>query len=164
MAVWSKAAAAAQVRRWQQAGEKVVFTNGCFDLLHRGHVEYLAAAKQLGDRLIVGLNSDRSVRELKGPGRPLQPAEDRAAILAALAAVDGVVIFNESTPRELIVALHPDVIVKGGDYQPETVVGATEVESWGGEVMILPYLAGRSTRALIQRIQRLPADGSADRE
>lgn len=131
----------------------LVFTNGVFDVLHRGHVEYLEAARALGDWLVVGLNGDDSVRRLKGPTRPVNPEEDRAVVLGALAAVDAVVIFHDDTPLRLVEALLPDVIVKGGDYTPETVVGAREVEAAGGRVVIAPLLAGRSTTRTIQRIQ-----------
>lgn len=130
-------------------GRRVVFTNGCFDILHAGHVRLLQAARAEGDVLLVGLNSDDSVRRLKGPDRPAQHEDDRAAILAGLAAVDGVVAFDEDTPKELIEAIRPDVIVKGGDYSPEDVVGAAEVASWGGRVHIVPLLEGRSTTRLL---------------
>lgn len=131
----------------------LVFTNGVFDVLHRGHVEYLEAARALGDRLVVGLNSDASVRRLKGPARPVNPQEDRAVVLGGLAAVDAVVIFEEDTPLRLVEALLPDVIVKGGDYTPESVVGAREVVAAGGRVVIAPLLPGRSTTRIIERIQ-----------
>lgn len=134
--------------------DRLVFTNGCFDLLHRGHVELLIAARAHGDRLVVGLNSDDSVRRLKGPGRPLTPAADRAVCLAALEAVDGVVLFDEDTPAELIEALQPDVVVKGGDYTPDRVVGRETVEARGGRVVIVPLLAGRSTSDLLARAAR----------
>lgn len=129
----------------------VVFTNGCFDVLHRGHAEYLHAARALGDALVVGLNSDGSVRRLKGPGRPVNPLEDRAFVLASLAAVDAVVPFEEDTPRELVRALLPDVLVKGGDYRLEEIVGAEEVTAAGGRVVIAPLVPGRSTTAILQR-------------
>ena len=131
----------------------VVFTNGVFDVLHRGHVEYLEAARALGDSLVVGLNSDASVGRLKGPSRPVNPQEDRAVVLGALAAVDAVVIFEDDTPLQLVEAFLPDVIVKGGDYTPETVVGAREVVAAGGRVVIAPLLPGRSTTRIVQRIQ-----------
>ncbi|HEX6941151.1 MAG TPA: D-glycero-beta-D-manno-heptose 1-phosphate adenylyltransferase [Longimicrobiales bacterium] len=131
----------------------VVFTNGCFDLLHRGHIEYLFAARALGDALVLGLNTDASVRRLKGDGRPLNAQDDRAIVVAALACVDAVVLFDEDTPRDLIAALLPDVLVKGGDYRAEDVVGKAEVEAAGGRVVILPYLEGRSTTGLVKRIQ-----------
>jgi D-beta-D-heptose 7-phosphate kinase/D-beta-D-heptose 1-phosphate adenosyltransferase len=129
----------------------LVFTNGCFDLLHRGHVAYLFAARALGDALVVGLNTDASVRRLKGAGRPVMREDDRAFVLAGLACVDAVTLFAEDTPRELIAALLPDVLVKGGDYAPDNVVGAAEVERAGGRVVILPLVPGRSTTALLER-------------
>lgn len=132
---------------------KLVFTNGCFDLLHRGHVEYLYAARARGDTLVLGLNSDASVRRLKGESRPIVPELDRAIVIAGLACVDAVTIFDEDTPRELIAALLPDILVKGGDYTPEEVVGREEVEAAGGEVVIIPLVPGRSTTALIHRLQ-----------
>ena len=134
-------------------GERVVFTNGCFDVLHRGHVEYLEAARALGDVLVVGLNTDDSVRRLKGPSRPVNPQDDRAYVLAGLAAVDYVTYFAEDTPRDLIVALLPDVLVKGGDYRKEDIVGGAEVEAAGGEVVVAPLVPGRSTTAILQRAQ-----------
>ena len=135
---------------------RVVFTNGCFDLLHRGHVEYLHAARRLGDALVVGLNDDRSVRRLKGPGRPVAPEGDRALVLAGLSAVDAVTLFGEDTPRRLIEALGPDVLVKGGDYEAAQVVGHDEVTKAGGAVVILPFVEGRSTTALLDRIRSSP--------
>ncbi|HEX8213691.1 MAG TPA: D-glycero-beta-D-manno-heptose 1-phosphate adenylyltransferase [Longimicrobium sp.] len=131
--------------------ERVVFTNGCFDVLHRGHVEYLESARGLGDLLVVGLNTDDSVRRLKGPSRPVNPEDDRAYVLAGLAAVDYVTFFAEDTPRDLIVALLPDVLVKGGDYRKEDIVGGAEVEAAGGEVVVAPLVPGRSTTAILQR-------------
>ncbi|MCS6895412.1 MAG: D-glycero-beta-D-manno-heptose 1-phosphate adenylyltransferase [Bacteroidia bacterium] len=136
---------------WRFLEQRVVFTNGCFDLLHLGHVSYLETASRLGDVLVVGLNSDDSVRRLKGSSRPLQPAEARARILAALEFVDAVVIFEEDTPLRLIEKIQPDVLVKGGDYTEDRVVGADFVRSKGGEVVILPLVEGFSTTALIQR-------------
>lgn len=133
---------------------RLVFTNGCFDVLHRGHVELLARARDLGDRLLVGLNSDDSVRRLKGPARPLQSQEDRAACLAGLHAVDAVVIFDEDTPAELIDEILPDVLVKGGDYTPDQVVGRAAVEEHGGRLVIIPHVAGLSTSRLIERMTR----------
>jgi D-beta-D-heptose 7-phosphate kinase/D-beta-D-heptose 1-phosphate adenosyltransferase len=134
-------------------GGRVVFTNGCFDLLHRGHVDLLAAARAEGDFLVVGLNDDASIRRLKGEDRPWVPAEDRAVVLAALAAVDLVVLFAEDTPRELLRELLPDVLVKGADYRPEEVAGKEEVEAAGGRVVILPLSEGRSTSGLIRAIR-----------
>jgi D-beta-D-heptose 7-phosphate kinase/D-beta-D-heptose 1-phosphate adenosyltransferase len=133
---------------------RLVFTNGCFDILHRGHVEYLYAARALGDALVVGVNDDDSVTRLKGPGRPVIELEDRLFILAGLGCVDAVTPFPEDTPQELIAELLPDVLVKGGDYRPDEVVGAREVRGAGGEVMILPFLPGRSTTRLIRRLTR----------
>jgi len=145
--------ALAAIRHYhRQRGERVVFTNGCFDLLHIGHVQYLQQARALGHRLMVGLNDDASVRQLKGTRRPLLPQHERARILAALACVDYVTVFGEPTPLVLIMAVQPDVLVKGGDYTPETVVGRAEVEAYGGTVHILPYVAGASTTALIDHI------------
>lgn len=131
----------------------VVFTNGVFDVLHPGHIDLLTAARAHGDRLIVGINSDDSVRRLKGPTRPLRTAEDRAYVLAALAAVDAVVIFDQDTPLELIRALEPDVLVKGGDYTEGTIVGAPEVRARGGEVVVVPLTPGQSTTAIVERIR-----------
>jgi D-beta-D-heptose 7-phosphate kinase/D-beta-D-heptose 1-phosphate adenosyltransferase len=132
----------------------LVFTNGCFDLLHPGHVEYLHRARSLGDALVVGLNSDDSVRRLKGAGRPLVGERDRAGVLAGLASVDAVTLFAEDTPRELVAELLPDVLVKGGDYAPAQVVGAKEVEEAGGRVVIVPFVEGYSTTSLVDRIRK----------
>jgi D-beta-D-heptose 7-phosphate kinase/D-beta-D-heptose 1-phosphate adenosyltransferase len=132
--------------------KKVVFTNGCFDLLHAGHVSYLKRARDLGDILVLGLNSDASVQRLKGPTRPLVQQDDRAQVMAALACVDYVVIFDEDTPLHLIETLRPDILVKGGDYTPETVVGRQQVESWGGCVELIQFVAGKSTTGLVEKI------------
>ena len=132
----------------------IVFTNGCFDILHRGHVEYLTRARALGDALVVGLNTDSSVRRLKGAGRPVVGEEDRAYVLAALSCVDAVTLFDEDTPAELIAAIVPDILVKGGDYTPDRVVGRDVVEHAGGRVVILPFIGGRSTTAILERMQR----------
>jgi D-beta-D-heptose 7-phosphate kinase/D-beta-D-heptose 1-phosphate adenosyltransferase len=131
----------------------VVFTNGCFDLLHRGHVEYLSFCREQGELLIVGLNSDRSVRALKGPGRPLNTAADRAAVLGALESVDAVVIFDEETPAAIIGEVGPDVLVKGEDWREKGVVGREFVESRGGKVILAPLAQGHSTSALIQKLE-----------
>ncbi len=136
---------------WRSAGERIVWTNGCFDLLHRGHVRYLEAAKQLGDRLVVGLNDDLSVGRLKGPTRPVVPLASRLEVVAALASVDIVTWFADDTPLAMILALRPDVIAKGGDYRPEQVVGGSEAAQWGGRVEILPFVEGNSTSDLIAR-------------
>jgi rfaE bifunctional protein nucleotidyltransferase chain/domain len=143
-------------RRWRhlQSG-RVVFTNGVFDLLHPGHVDLLTTARSAGDALIVGINSDDSVRRLgKGPERPIRTAVDRAYVLAALAAVDVVVIFDDDTPLALVQALAPDVLVKGGDYSEETIVGASEVRARGGQVLVVPLTPGQSTTAIVQRLRR----------
>jgi rfaE bifunctional protein nucleotidyltransferase chain/domain len=147
-------AAARWVRTLKAQGQKVVFTNGCFDLLHPGHVAYLEAARSLGDALVVGVNTDASARRLeKGPGRPVNPEGDRARVLAALACVDQVVLFEEDTPLALITALQPDILVKGGDYALEEIVGREEVEARGGRVLPLPFVPGYSTTELIKRIR-----------
>ncbi|HAT10206.1 MAG TPA: bifunctional heptose 7-phosphate kinase/heptose 1-phosphate adenyltransferase [Planctomycetes bacterium] len=146
---WSEATS--QIARWKAAGEEVVFTNGCFDILHAGHCQILEQSRRVGDRLVVGLNADDSVRRLKGPTRPVNPQEDRAAVLAALACVDLVVLFDQDTPLELITTLRPDVLVKGQDYREDQVVGGPEVKSWGGRVALLPLLPGRSTTNTIKR-------------
>lgn len=138
-------------RTWKDNGRRVVFTNGCFDLLHPGHIRLLEQARALGDVLVVGLNSDSSVRALKGEGRPLVPEAERAEMLAALAAVDAVTVFEEPTPRELIAAVLPDILVKGGDWPPDQIVGRAEVEAVGGRVVLLPTVEGHSTSALIQK-------------
>jgi rfaE bifunctional protein nucleotidyltransferase chain/domain len=143
-------------------GRRVVFTNGCFDLLHPGHIETLEKSRGLGDALVVGLNSDRSVREMKGPGRPVMPERERAEILAALECVDGVVIFDEPTPREIIRALLPDVLVKGGDWASEQIVGRLEVEAAGGKVVSIPLVAGYSTTAILEKIRKLDDYGGTD--
>ena len=140
------------VTGWRNSGQRIVFTNGCFDLLHPGHIDYLKRDRALGDVLIIGLNDDESVRTLKGPLRPINPIQDRATMLAALACVDLVVPFAEETPIKLISALLPDVLVKGGDYTPENIVGAKEVCAHGGEVVVMPFIGGYSSSSLIQRI------------
>jgi rfaE bifunctional protein nucleotidyltransferase chain/domain len=142
------------VRGLQAQGQKVVFTNGCFDLLHPGHVRYLEQARSLGDGLIVGVNTDASVKRLpKGAGRPVTPEGDRARVVAALSCVDQVVLFGEDTPLELITALKPDVLVKGGDYALHEIVGREVVEARGGRVLALPLVPGYATTTIIQRIR-----------
>jgi rfaE bifunctional protein nucleotidyltransferase chain/domain len=140
-----------RVAEWRASGLTTVFTNGCFDLLHIGHAVLLDEARREGDRLIVGINSDASVSRLKGPSRPIVPEHARARVLAGLEAVDAVVIFDEPTPLKLMVAIRPDVIVKGGDYAADEIVGATEVRSWGGRVKIVPFVEGFSTTSLLAR-------------
>ena len=141
----------------RKAGRRLVVTNGCFDLLHRGHVTYLESARQLGDVLLVGLNSDASVRELKGPQRPVNSEEDRAVVLAALASVDGVCIFRERTAESLLALVQPDVYAKGGDYTIDTINQGERclVEKGGGQVAILPVVPGKSTTSLLERISKL---------
>jgi rfaE bifunctional protein nucleotidyltransferase chain/domain len=138
-------------RRARREGRRVVFTNGCFDLLHPGHVRYLARARAAGDLLVVGLNSDRSVKRLKGPGRPVQNEAARAEVLAALAAVDHVVVFDGPTPVELIRALRPHVLAKGADWAADAIVGSEEVLADGGRVLRVPLVAGQSTTRLVKR-------------
>ncbi len=152
LTTWEEAKAIRQA--WEDEGRKVVFTNGCFDLLHPGHVTYLEDARALGDVLIVGLNADASISRLKGDSRPINPLADRAHMLMGLRAVDLVVPFAEDTPLHLIQTLLPDVLVKGGDYQPDDIVGATEVREHGGEVIVVPFLAGYSSSKLIHRIRQ----------
>jgi rfaE bifunctional protein nucleotidyltransferase chain/domain len=143
-----------QVKVWQAAGQKVVFTNGCFDLLHLGHVDYLENARNLGDKLIIGLNSDSSVSRFKGPERPLQDQNSRARVLAALQFVDLVVFFNEDTPQELISKLLPNVLVKGSDYLAENIVGADVVKKNGGVVKTIDFVPGYSTTRIVEKIKR----------
>jgi len=144
----------AGAREWRDARRGlVVFTNGVFDLLHPGHVDVLVGARSRGDALVVGINSDTSVKRLKGPERPIRSEADRAFVLASLEAVDAVCVFDEDTPLELVRALRPDVIVKGGDYSPENVVGAAEVRSWGGECVIIPLTPGHSTTSIIEQLR-----------
>jgi len=145
--------ARAKLELWRAAGARVVFTNGVFDLLHRGHVEYLEEARALGDRLVVGLNTDASVRRLKGPSRPIVGEQDRAALVRALACVDLVVLFDDDTPLRLIEAVRPAVLVKGGDYTPETIVGREFVESQGGRVATIALREGLSSSEIVRRIR-----------
>jgi len=140
--------------RLRRQGKKVVFTNGCFDLIHGGHIELFRKAKSLGDVLIVGLNTDASVRKIKGPSRPVFPLEERFEVLGAIEYIDFLTSFAEETPQKIIAALLPDVLVKGGDWQPGQVVGKKEVEAAGGRVVIIPYLKGHSSSSIIKRILR----------
>jgi rfaE bifunctional protein nucleotidyltransferase chain/domain len=153
--VESRAGIVAQRKRWREEGKTVVFTNGCYDLLHPGHIRLLEQARSLGDVLVLGLNSDASVRRSKGPSRPILPEEERAAIASALEAVDAVVFFDEDTPRELIAELLPDVLVKGADWN-HFVAGREEVEAAGGKVVNLPLEPGFSTTNIVERILSLP--------
>lgn len=149
---WS--GAKALVTAWQGAGQKIVFTNGCFDILHYGHVDYLEKARAMGGRLVVGLNSDASVSRFKGADRPIQDQNSRARILASLQFVDLVVLFDEDTPKELISELIPDVLVKGSDYLAENIVGAEVVKKNGGEVKTIDFVAGYSTSRIIEKIKK----------
>lgn len=148
--------AAARAWRHTQTG-RVVFTNGVFDLLHPGHVDVLVGARREGDALLVAVNSDASVRRLKGPDRPVRSEAERAYVLAAFAAVDAVVVFDDDTPIEAVRALEPDVIVKGGDYREETIVGAAEVRARGGTVRVIPLTPGQSTTSIIAKLRGHPA-------
>ncbi len=150
----SLAEASLQVRAWQQSGKKVVFTNGCFDLIHLGHVDYLEKARNLGDKLVIGLNSDSSVNRFKGPERPLQDQNSRARVLAAMQFVDLVVFFNEDTPFDLISELVPNILVKGSDYLAENIVGADVVKKNGGEVKTIDFVPGYSTTRIVEKIKR----------
>ncbi len=139
-------------------GRTLVFTNGCFDILHVGHTRYLTGARSLGDALLVAVNSDRSVRALKGPGRPVLNEEERAEMLAALSSVDFVTVFDEDSPRRLIAELLPDVLVKGGDYALDEIHGREEVEAAGGRVLALPFVEGASTTGIIERVKAATSD------
>lgn len=144
----------ADARQWRDAQPgRVVFTNGVFDLLHPGHVDVLVGARARGDALVVAINSDASVRRLKGPERPVRSEAERAYVVAALAAVDAVVVFSEDTPIDAVRALQPDVIVKGGDYREETIVGAADVRARGGDVVVIPLTPGQSTTAIIAKLR-----------
>lgn len=151
----TRADAVTRAERLRTAGKTVVFTNGVFDLLHPGHVRYLQQARTLGDALIVGVNSDRSVRANKGPERPITPEQERAEILAALACVDAAVIFDEDTPHDLIAALQPDVLVKGADWTADAIVGRDIVEARGGRVVRVAIEAGYSTTRIVDSVRRL---------
>ncbi len=144
-----------QVNIWRKEGKKIVFTNGCFDILHIGHIRYLESAAALGDHLIVAVNDDHSTRRLKGETRPINILSSRLYLLASLSCVDAVVPFSEDTPLELIQFLRPDFLVKGGDYKPESIIGAKEVLSWGGRVEVIPYVDGFSTTRLENKILEL---------
>ncbi len=144
-----------EVERARAAGKRVAFTNGCFDILHAGHVQYLAEARKTGDLLVLGLNSDASVRAIKGEKRPLVPQGERAEVVASLAAVDYVTLFDDMTPLTLIEYLRPDLLVKGGDWKEETVVGRDAVRTWGGRVVIIPLTEGVSTTNIVEKILRV---------
>lgn len=143
-----------EAERWRAERKgRIAFTNGVFDLLHPGHIDILTVARESGDALVVGVNSDESVRRLKGPMRPVRSDAERAYVLAALECVDLVVIFPEDTPLNLVKHLRPDVIVKGGDYSEDTIVGAREVKGWGGQVLVVPLTPGHSTTDIIERLR-----------
>lgn len=150
--ILSRSKLAALCNQLRQQSQRIVFTNGCFDILHAGHVTYLQKARELGDVLVVGVNSDDSVRRLKGASRPVNNEDDRALVIDALRCVDYVCLFPEDTPLELITALLPNVLVKGGDYTPETIVGADVVRSHGGKVEVIPLVDGKSTTNIIRKI------------
>lgn len=148
----------AHIKRLRESGTCVVFTNGCFDILHVGHTRYLQAARALGDKLVVAINSDRAVRELKGAHRPIVPEAERAEMLAALSCVDYVTIFDELSPRSLIARTLPDVLVKGGDYNLDEIHGREEVEAAGGRVVAVPLVEGASTTGIIERVKAVTGD------
>jgi D-beta-D-heptose 7-phosphate kinase/D-beta-D-heptose 1-phosphate adenosyltransferase len=152
--IQSRPSLARLAQRFRRAGKRLVFTNGCFDLLHAGHVTYLEKAKRLGDILIVGLNADRSVRRIKGPDRPINSEKDRLKILAALETVDYVTLFSEETPLKLICEVRPHVLVKGADWKAKDIVGAQEVKSWRGKVVRVSLVRGRSTSALVRKLKQ----------
>jgi D-beta-D-heptose 7-phosphate kinase/D-beta-D-heptose 1-phosphate adenosyltransferase len=163
-AIWSQDSVAQQARRHQNSGKRVVFTNGCFDVLHPGHIELLAQARRLGDALVVAINSDDSVRRLKGRDRPIFPESERAEVLAALEMVDYVCTFQEDTPLEVILKIRPDILVKGADWETQGIVGRSEVEKWGGQVVALPLVAGQSTTGIIERVLgKKPSPGPTGR-
>jgi rfaE bifunctional protein nucleotidyltransferase chain/domain len=148
-----------EVEGQRAAGKRIAFTNGCFDILHVGHVRYLHEARKMGDILILGLNSDASVRAIKGEKRPLVPQDDRAEVIASLTAVDYVTLFDEATPLTLIEYLQPDLLIKGGDWKEEAVVGRDQVRSWGGKVVIIPMTEGASTTNIVERILQVYTKG-----
>lgn len=150
--ILSREALKIEVERRREEGQKIAFTNGCFDILHVGHVRYLAEARKMGDCLILALNSDASVRAIKGEKRPLIPEGERAEVAASLEAVDYVVLFDETTPMSLIEYLRPDCLIKGGDWREEDVVGGDAVRSWGGEVALIPVVEGASTTNIVEKI------------
>jgi rfaE bifunctional protein nucleotidyltransferase chain/domain len=150
--IMDRAVLSNRVAMWKFLNQKIVFTNGCFDILHRGHIEYLSSARDNGAVLIIGVNTDASVKRIKGENRPVQDEMTRAMVLASLRFVDAVTLFDEDTPLELIKAIQPDVLVKGGDYTPETIVGADTVKENGGEVVIIPLTEGFSTSNILNKL------------
>jgi len=144
-----------QLAMWKFQSDQIVFTNGCFDILHAGHITYLEQAASLGERLVIGLNSDESVKRLKGMSRPIMPHYDRALLLAALHCTDAIILFNEDTPENIIHQITPDILTKGGDYQINQIVGADFVKSYGGQVQTIPFVNGYSTSAIIDKICKI---------
>ena len=142
-----------QVEQWKKSGNKIVFTNGCFDIIHRGHIEVLASTADLGNKLIIGLNSDQSIQNIKGEGRPIIDEQSRAILLAALSFVDAIILFSQDTPLKLIGALLPDVLAKGGDYEIENIVGHEIVQQNGGKVKLVPFIDGYSSTSIIKKIK-----------
>ena len=157
--IYSREELKKELKRLQCEGKKIVFTNGCFDILHVGHTRYLKEAKKTGDVLVLAVNSDDSVRAIKGDKRPLLPENERADVVASLESVDYVTIFSETTPLKLIEYLKPDVLVKGGDWTEENVVGRESVAKWGGEVVIIPEIKGASTTNIVEKIRKVYGDG-----
>ena len=153
--IYSLAELENQVNTWKQAGKEVVFTNGCFDMIHKGHIEMLARTADLGDKLIIGLNSDTSIKRLKGESRPITQQQSRAMLLASFSFVDAVVLFSEETPINLIGSLLPDVLAKGGDYDIETIVGHKIVQKNGGKIILVPFIDGFSSTSIIEKIRKL---------
>lgn len=153
--IFTKESLGVRLLEWNKAHKKIVFTNGCFDILHLGHVEYLSRAASYGDILIIGLNSDKSVKSIKGPSRPVQDEITRASVLASLQFVDKVVLFDEDTPYKLIKRIQPDVLVKGADYKPEDIVGYDIVKSKSGEIITIEYVEGQSTTGIINKLKHL---------
>ena len=142
-----------QVEQWKKSGNKIVFTNGCFDIIHRGHIEVLASTADLGNKLIIGLNSDQSIQNIKGEGRPIIDEQSRAILLAALSFVDAIILFSQDTPLKLIGALLPNVLAKGGDYEIENIVGHEIVQQNGGKVKLVPFIDGYSSTSIIKKIK-----------
>ena len=151
--IFSEDSLVKQVDIWKKSGNKIVFTNGCFDIIHRGHIEVLAQTADLGDKLIIGLNSDISIQKLKGKNRPIINEKSRAILLAALNFVDAIILFSEETPLNLITALNPDILAKGGDYEISTIVGHEIVEENGGQVILVPFIDGFSSTNIINKIR-----------
>ena len=142
-----------KIRAWRENGDKIIFTNGCFDIVHKGHIEVLAKTADLGNKLVIGLNSDNSIKKIKGRNRPIVDEKARAFLLASLCFVDAIILFSEETPINLIKILKPDVLAKGGDYKIETIIGHKEVQDYNGEVKLVPFIDGYSTTSIIEKIK-----------